>query len=272
MITETESIDKAKEKHCKRLKYIEEDKIKLNSETIFGKEYFRITLPVNESGKKRNKSSLPYISLIEKNSGKFHYSRKKYLSQIISERIFKIYSIPYLIIFLLISVGSYYSVLFLLLMYFIPILFSYMIFSICYKEMGDYLKKISDFVLVFTAGIGATLLIFQFIDISKTTTESILYTISSFIGNHQNIILSIRVFLGEIFIFFYIMKLQIAFSEMVSARNEYKKKNRSSRIITKNKVNTKSKKLVQKTKNLLRKFGQTPIFLTEIYVKIKNLF
>ncbi|MCW0351573.1 hypothetical protein NB716_000367 [Pantoea ananatis] len=272
MITEEEAINKTKSKHSKRLEYIDEAKIKLISETVFGKEYFRITLPVNENGKKRNKSSLPYISLIEKSNGEFHYSRKKHLSQVIRERVFKIYLPPYLIIFLLISIGSYYSVTFLLLMYCIPILFSYMIFSISYTEMGDYLKKISDFVLVLTAGIGATLLIFQFIDTSKITTKSTLYTISSFVNDYQNIILSIRVFLGEIFIFFYITKLQIAFSEMVEARNEYKKENQLDMEIKKSKVSTKPNKVIQKTKNLIRKFKQTPISLTKICVKIKSLF
>lgn len=269
MITETESIDKAKEKHCKRLKYIDEAKIKLSSETILGKEYFRITLPVNQKGKKRNNSSLPYISLIEKNNGEFYYSRKQHLSQIIRADIFKIYLPPYLIIFLLISIGSYYSVTFILLMYCIPFLFSYMIFSISYREMGDYLKKISDFVLVFTAGIGATLLIFQFVDTSKITT---LRTISSFVTTYQNIILSIRVFLGEIFIFFYIMKVQIAFSEMVEARKEYKKKNQSGMENKNNKDDIKPNKLIQKAKKLIRKFKCTPISLTKLCVKIKNLF
>lgn len=272
MITEEKAIDKTKRKHSKRLKYIDIAQIKLSSEIIFGKEYFKIYLPLNELGKKRTKSALPYISLIEKENGTFYHSRKKHLSQLIREKIFKIYLIPYLIIFLLISIGSYFSATFILLMYLIPILFGYMIFSITYREMGDYLKKISDFILAFTAAIGATLLIFQFIDIPKTPDNSAIYAISKFINNFQNPIKSIRVFLGEIFIFFYMIKLQISFSEMSSARSEYKKNNSSNTANHEKNHGKTNNRINKKIKNLIRRIERTPIFLTNLCIKIKNLF
>ncbi|WP_407261003.1 hypothetical protein [Klebsiella pneumoniae] len=49
-----------------------------------------------------------------------------------------------------------------------------------YDQMGDYLKKMADFVVIFTGAIGATVLILEFIDINIFKENVFIFEVINF--------------------------------------------------------------------------------------------
>ncbi len=82
-----------------------------------------------------------------------------------------------------------------------------------YDQMGDYLKKTADFVVIFTGAIGATALILEFIAINIFKENIFIFKIITFSHAKINHLKAFRVLAVEIFIFFYTIKLFISFTE-----------------------------------------------------------
>lgn len=175
----------------------------------------------NELGKEISKNNRPYVCIIENDNGIVHSSRNIYVRQLIDKKIFNIFVIPLLLIFFLICLGYYSIVFFAILSYLLPLIFGYMIYSITYDQMGDYLKKIADFVVIFTGAIGATVLILEFIDINILKENIFIFKIITFAQAKVNYLTTFRVLAVEIFIFFYTIKLLISFTEFRVARKEW---------------------------------------------------
>ncbi|WP_414147850.1 hypothetical protein ACMGGR_21690 [Erwinia sp. BNK-24-b] len=206
-----------------RLKYIDINEITIHEESFFGRSYYTVNMPKNDLGKKKYSNLDPFRSLLDAENDNFYFSRKKHIEKLIKNKITKIFLIPYLTIFFMISIGSYYNDLFLILMYLLPLLFGYMTFSISYFTMGDHLKKMADFVVIFTGALGATVLIFNFVDMNTLSNNFIISNAQAIALEYSKLYKALRILLSEVFIYFYTIKLLISYSELILSRKEYLK-------------------------------------------------
>ncbi|MDE8558832.1 hypothetical protein [Pantoea vagans] len=255
-----------------RLKYIDINEISIHEENFFGKPYYTINIPKNELGKKKYSNPHPFRSLLDAGNDDFFFSRKKYIEKLIKKKIFKIFLIPYLTIFLMISIGSYYNDLFLILMYLLPLLFGYMTFSISYFTMGDYLKKMADFVVIFTGALGATLLIFNFVGMNTLNDNFIISNANAIALEYSKLYKALRILLSEVFIYFYTIKLLISHSELTLSRKEYLKNQFNNVVFALKKPSVKPKK--KKCRNFsLKRFFLSPFkFVARLPIIIVRWF
>ncbi|WP_233963647.1 hypothetical protein [Pectobacterium versatile] len=254
-------------KHFKnKEKFIDIDRVSTRSEKFFGKEFTTVIMHKNGLGKEKSKNDKPYISIIENESGIAHSSRKIYVRQLINKKIFNIYAIPFLLILFLICLGYYSVVFFAVLSYLLPMLFGYMIYAMTYDQMGDYLKKIADFVVIFTGAIGATALILEFIDINILKGNFFITGIITFVQAKINYLTAFRVLAVEIFIFFYTIKLLISFTELRVARRDWLSKGTINSIFVKNPP---KKMLRSKLKVAIK---TTTYKIVILYLEVKHKF
>ncbi|HII0015108.1 TPA: hypothetical protein ACYX6O_004956 [Klebsiella pneumoniae] len=218
----------------------------------------------NELGKEKSKNNGPYVCIVENESGIVHSSRKIYVRQLINKKIFNIFFIPFLLILFLICLGYYSIVFFAILSYLLPILFGYMIYSMTYDQMGDYLMKMADFVVIFTGAIGATVLILEFIDINIFKENVFIFEVINFSQAKINHLKAFRVLAVEIFIFFYTIKLFISFTEFRVARKEWITKGAINSIFV---TNSPKKILRSKLKTLVKKATYKII---NLYLEVKH--
>lgn len=215
---------------------IDTNSITINEEVIYGRSFKILELPLTDKRKS-------YKLVLKGDSDVILGQKKHFKKKLINAILWKIFT-PY-IIFCAISLYSFYfHSIAVIVMLLLPVVLGFMIYSMCYIELKDYLKKIADTVSFFSGTVTACLAIVKFMVVSKKP-DVILH--SPYIGN-------ILILLLIVFAFFASIKFFISADETLKARSIY---------LSQNLKSSKSKKASRNIKALYYKcVKKLRIFIT----------
>ncbi|AST69278.1 hypothetical protein BFG07_11610 [Kosakonia cowanii] len=201
---------------------IDTNSITISEEVIYGRPFKILKLPLIDKNKSYKLVLKGDSDVILGQKGHF----KKKLMNAILWRIFT----PY-IIFCAISLYSFYfQSIAVIVMLLLPVVFGFMIYSMCYIELKDYLKKIADTVSFFSGTVTACLAIVKFMIASKKTDVIL----------HSPYISNVLILLLIVFAFFASIKFFISADETLKARKIYLSQNLKSSKSTKASRNIKA--------------------------------
>ena len=168
---------------------------------------------------------------------------------------------PY-IIFCAISLYSiYFKSIAVIAMLLFPVVLGFMIYSMCYIELKDYLKKIADTVSFFSGTVTACLAIVKFMVVSKKPDVILL---NPYVSNTLILLLIV-------FAFFASIKFFISADETFKARMIYLSQN--SKLKTQNSPKIRKPPEISKhhITNVLKNYAYLS-HQKSIFVKINNFF
>lgn len=186
---------------------IDTNNITISEEVIYGRSFKILKLPLID---KRKSYKLVLKGDSEVILGQKEYFKKKLMNAI----LWRTYT-PY-IIFCAISLYSiYFKSIAVIAMLLFPVVLGFMIYSMCYIELKDYLKKIADTVSFFSGTVTACLAIVKFMVVSKKPDVILL---NPYVSNTLILLLIV-------FAFFASIKFFISADETFKARMIYLSQN-----------------------------------------------
>lgn len=182
---------------------INTNKIIIKEETIYGRPYTILVLPLLNSKK-------AYKLVLKEGSEVILGQKNDFKKKLMNSILWRIFT-PFIIFCALSLLSFYFSDLSIVVMLLFPVVFGFMTYAMSYIELKDYLKKIADTVSFFSGTVTACLAIIKF----DVATESPASTI------HSPFINGILIFFLVFFAFFASIKFFISADETFKARKIY---------------------------------------------------
>ncbi|EHV1591622.1 hypothetical protein K0C24_004784, partial [Salmonella enterica] len=183
---------------------IDIDKIRIKDETIYGRSFKILDLPL----KNKERS---YKLVLNKETNIILGQKSIFKKKLLNAMLWRVFFIPYLLLCILYCVSFSYPITGIAIMLLLPVAFGFIIYSMCYTELNNYLDKMADTVSFFSGTITACIAIIKF----SLSEDNQLFSLKS---NFLNI--PMLVFL-IVFAFFASIKFFISMNQMLKARKVY---------------------------------------------------
>ncbi|MHA3510246.1 hypothetical protein ACX1G9_02700 [Yersinia enterocolitica] len=186
---------------------IDTNSITINKETIYGRTFNILILPLKNKRK-------AYKLVLKEDSDVILGQKDHFKKKLMNAILWRIFT-PYIILCAVSLYSFYFQSIAVIVMLLFPVVLGFMIYSMCYIELKDYLKKIADTVSFFSGTVTACLAIVKFMVVSKKPDVII----------HNPYISNILILLLIVFAFFASIKFFISADETLKAKKIYLSQN-----------------------------------------------